>query len=190
MLITHLESRNVRLIPVTESNSDQLHGHLLRSGLELVFTVEAQEERISSLLGTNVTAFLVQQKTDGEIVGCCSLRGPEPAGHMNAAIYTERENLAFGVGAESMTLLINFAFARWDAVRKVYFITTDASTDRFDTELVSLPRELTLRDHGFFRGRYWDFYYYSIQREMWETQVAPFVNRLVAAASAGKGTHR
>ncbi|WP_223830486.1 GNAT family N-acetyltransferase [Nocardiopsis quinghaiensis] len=142
------------------------------------------------MLDKDVTAFLIEQKTDGKVIGCCSLRGPSRAGHMKTAIYTDRDDLHFGVGAESMTLLVNYAFAEWERARKIYFVTTDASIDRFDSELVSMPRELTLKDHGFFRGRYWDFYYYSVRRDTWERHVAPFVNRLVGGARTATGAGR
>lgn len=182
MLIPHLESQKIRLLPIKDSDHENLHGFLLRSGLETTFTLEAHEKWVASILDKNVTAFMIQQKIDGKTVGCCSLTGPTKAGCMNTSIFTDRSEMALGVGADSMILQINYAFAKWENVRKVYCVTTDASIDRFDSELVFMPREMTLKDHGFFRGRYWDFYYYSIQRKTWEEKVAPFVNRLVVGS--------
>jgi len=179
VLIPHLESRKIRLLPITDSDHRNLHGFLLRSGLESTLTLEAHEKSMASLQEKNVTAFMIQQKVDGRTVGCCSLSGPTKAGCVNAAIFTDQSDLALGVGADAMILQINYAFAKWENTRKVYCVTTDASIDRFDSELVFMPREMTLKEHGFFRGRYWDYYYYSIQRKTWEEKVAPFVNRLV-----------
>ncbi len=191
MLIPHLESRKIRLLPIKDSDYENLHGFLLRSGLESTLTLDAHEKAMAAMHDKKVTGFMIQQKIDGKTVGCCSLSGPTKAGCVNTAIFTERSDLALGAGADAMILQINYAFAKWENTRKVYCVTTDASIDRFDSELVFMPREMTLKDHGFFRGRYWDFYYYSIQRQTWEEKVAPFVNRLVAGPRAkARGTVR
>jgi hypothetical protein len=39
-----------------------------------------------------------------------------------------------------MMLLVNYAFAAWPQVRKVYILTTDASRDRVRSRRLTIPR--------------------------------------------------
>lgn len=178
MLIPHLETRTIRFRPYTSADIEETYGLTLRVGLESMPTIDMLEERVESASPGYLTSFMVELRRTGEVVGACSLKGPETAGHMFVAIYTDVGKTSYGVGAEAMTLLVNYAFANWEDVRKVYFVTTDASIERFETALFHMPREATLRDHAYFQGRFWDHYWYAIYREPWVRQVTPYVNRL------------
>ena len=179
MLIAHTESRNLRFRPYTPNDIQDTYELTLTVGLESMPTIDELERRVHSGGPGYRTVFMIELCSTGEVVGYCSLKGPEPAGHMFVAIYTDVERTSYVVGAEAMNLLVNYAFANWEEVRKVYFVTTDASIERFETAIFRIPREATLRDHAYFRGRFWDHYWYAIYRDAWTEHVAPYVNRTI-----------
>ncbi|MGP3912342.1 GNAT family N-acetyltransferase [Nonomuraea sp. 10N515B] len=180
MLSPHVETQRTALRPAGAADGTAVYELLLRLGHHSLPTLD-------TFLGTfdeNVDAlFAIQSRHGGDTVGYGSLHQLDPAGHIQIGIFTDTARARFGVGGEAMMLLVNYAFATWEQVRKVYFLTTDASLDSFGAALANVPREATFPQHSYFAGQLWDIHWYAIYREQWETEGALILDRLVRGPS-------
>ncbi|GII90666.1 GNAT family N-acetyltransferase [Sinosporangium siamense] len=180
MLILHVETPRTALVPADAKDATTLYRLLLKLGLH---SLPPLESFVASFDNDWVDVqFVVRARQSDETVGFASLQGLDPAGHIQAGIFLDQERAGYGVGGEAMMLLMNYAFTRWGELRKVYFMTTDASLARFGAMSRTATREATLPQHMFFRGRLWDVYIYSVRRQMWEEQGAGLLSRLIDGA--------
>lgn len=182
MLTPYVETQRTSLSIADPSDGIALYELLLGLGLHSmpplkVFLEQLAQQDISAL-------FAITLRHTGETVGFGTLHEMDPAGHINIGIFTDTDKARFGLGGEAMMLLVNYAFATWDNVRKVYFVTTDASLDRLGWVGDLIPKEATLPEHMFFRGRLWDVHFYAIYRTMWQQQGADVLARLVQGPGA------
>ncbi|WP_188193694.1 GNAT family N-acetyltransferase [Nonomuraea sp. SYSU D8015] len=176
MLHPHLETVRTRLRPAAEEDVPRLYDVLLRLGLHSLPNPEA----FARQHGQGVDAqFAIELKRNGEIIGFSSLQHLSPAGHIQIGIFTDPELSRLGAGAEAMMLTVNYGFAKWEQVRKVYFSTTEASLPSLGRGMSLIPREAVLPEHLFFQGKLWDVHFYAITRDAWLESGAHIVNRLV-----------
>ncbi|MGW8527481.1 MULTISPECIES: GNAT family N-acetyltransferase [Nocardiopsidaceae] len=178
MLTPHLETPRVRFSPIAPENVTKLYDLLTELGLESLPSRDAFSESYHSVAKRFVDVFEIQLRRTGEVLGFGSIREHDPAGHVKLGIFMRADRLPVGVGAESMMLLVNHAFANWDYLRKVYVLTTDASLGQFGSALLATPREASLPRHVYFQGRLWDLHFYSVSRSAWTANGAPILNRI------------
>ncbi|MEU4835559.1 GNAT family protein [Streptosporangium sp. NPDC023615] len=184
MLIPHLETQRTTLSIADLSDGVILYELLLGLGLHSmpplkVFLEQLKKQNISAL-------FTIKLRQSGETVGFGTLHEMDPAGHIQIGIFTDTDKARYGLGGEAMMLLVNYAFATWENVRKVYFVTTDASIDRLGWVGDLIPREATLPKHMFFQGCLWDVHFYAIYRRIWEEKGADVLTRLVEGPPAAR----
>ncbi|MEU3168260.1 GNAT family protein [Streptosporangium sp. NPDC006930] len=182
MLIPHVETQRTALTIADPSDGVALYELLLGLGLHSmpplkVFVDQLKKQDISAI-------FAIKLRHSGETVGFGTLHEMDPAGHIQVGIFTDTDKARYGLGGEAMMLLVNYAFATWEDIRKVYFVTTDASIDRIGWVGDLIPKEATLPKHMFFRGCLWDVHFYAIYRHMWEKQGADVLTRLVRGPEA------
>lgn len=187
MLTPYLETPRVALRPATQETAPEAYEFMRRTGLEPLTTLDEFQERFPAAAQKDVKVFAIHLRATSDVVGLGSLRDRDPAGHTKAGISMDTEKIPYGVGAEAMMMLVNYAFAAWPDIRRVYIETTDASLDRFKSGLAALRREATLPDHVFFRGRLWDMYYYAITRNVWQRGGAAMLERLVNRGASPPG---
>ncbi|MFJ9555958.1 GNAT family N-acetyltransferase [Nocardiopsis sp. NPDC101807] len=178
MTTPHLETPRVRFRPIDEENVLDLYQLLLKLGIETLPSRDNFESSFRAVDDSEVTVLQIETKKDGEVRGFASIREHSPAGHAKIGIFMDPHGIPVGVGAESMMLLVNYAFARWEDLRKVYALTTDASLMHFGSALFATPREATLPGHVYFRGQLWDLHYYSVSRESWAGTGAKLLTRM------------
>lgn len=69
---------------------------------------------------------------------------------------------------EGILLFVEYLFQNWN-FRKIYAETPEFSASQFSSGAGSLfEEEGRLRQHQYFKGRYWDFIIYALARELWE----------------------
>lgn len=178
MLYPHLATKRTVLRPIGADDCDGVYALLSKLGLQSLPPIRSF--RMTFDRGS-AAMFAVRLRAGGDDVGYATLHHRSPAGHVQTGVFVDTERARFGIGGEVSTLIVNYAFAQWPGLRKVYFLTTDASIEGFGVGLGKSTLEATLPEHLFFRGRHWDLYYYSIDRAGWEASGARFLQRLVPA---------
>jgi hypothetical protein len=184
VLDTHLQTRSVVFTPARPEDGPDLYRGLARTGMRVLPPVDAFSAALDGSPDGDAVVFAIRLRATGEIVGAGSLRDRDPAGHVKVGIYLDVDRTPPGAGAEAMMLLVNYAFAAWPQVRKVYILTTDASRDRFRSAVSRMPLEAVLPGHVYFLGRLWDLYYYAIGRQAWEESGALVLRRFTRPAPA------
>ncbi|MBP2473523.1 RimJ/RimL family protein N-acetyltransferase [Crossiella equi] len=176
MLTAHAQTQRIALRPIEPGDGTAVYELLLRLGLHSLPPLETFLSTYDR--GANAI-FRITARHNGETVGFGSLQHLDPHGHIQVGIFTDPDKARLGIGGEAMMLLVNYAFATWEEVRKIYFLTTDVHLEAFGTTLARVPRELTLPEHVYFAGRLWDLHWYAIYREEWTALNAPVLDRLV-----------
>lgn len=180
MLHPHLETKRIRFIPMRGSeDGEELYHLLTRLGIMSLPHLDAFLEGYGQ---GSEHIFVVESVRTGQNLGYATLQQLNPAGHVQGGVFLDLDEASVGMGIDVSTLLVNYSFASWDHLRKIYFLTTDASTGRFGGGLAGANLEGTMRDHLYFQGRHWDLYYYSLAREEWIGSGAGFLERLLPVA--------
>ncbi|MFI7443479.1 GNAT family N-acetyltransferase [Nonomuraea indica] len=172
----HLETIRTRLRPAGEEDVPRLYDVLARLGLHSLPTPSAFAEQHRQ--GAEAQ-FAIHVRPSDDVIGFSSLQHLNRAGHIQVGIFTDPALSKLGAGAEAMMLTVNYAFATWEHVRKVYFSTTEASLRDLGRGMSLVPREAVIPEHLFFQGRLWDVHFYAITRESWEESGARIVDRMV-----------
>lgn len=189
MLTLHLETPRISFRAMKEENISVLYGLLIKLGLESLPSLDEYARAYSVVTERSLVEMIeIELKKTGEIVGFGSIREHDPAGHVKLGIFTDAEKLPVGVGAEAMMMLVNYSFAKWEYLRKVYAMTTEASLKSFGSALVTSPREALLSDHMYFQGRSWDLHYYSVTRSDWIAHGRPILDRIAGGRRSGRST--
>jgi RimJ/RimL family protein N-acetyltransferase len=184
MLHPHLETIRTRLRPAADEDVPRLYEVLAKLGLH---SLPTPEEFARSYNQGVEAQFAIQVRRSGEVIGFSSLQQLNRAGHIQIGIFTDPGESRFGVGAEAMMLTVNYGFAAWEQVRKIYFSTTEASLPGLGRGISLIPREAVLPEHLFFQGRLWDVHFYAITRQAWLESGAHIVERLVRGVGSRDG---
>lgn len=156
-----------------------LYDLLVKLGLESLPSADDFARDYHLAMEHSVEMIEISLKQTGEVVGFGSIKEHDPAGHVKLGIFMDSDKLPVGVGAEAMMMLVNYSFAKWDYLRKVYAVTTEASLKSFGSALATSPREALLSDHMYFQGRLWDLHYYSVSKSSWIAHGMPILDRIV-----------
>lgn len=175
MLYPYTETQRIVLRPAETADGAEIYHLLLRLGLN---SLPRLDEFVATFDHGAAAIFAIHLRHDNQVVGFGTIQQLDPDGHVQVGIFTDAERAKYGIGGEAMMLLINYAFATWTFVRKVYFLTTEASMGAFGSALATVPREATLPEHVYFAGKLWDLHWYAVYRDGWEEQTARLVSRL------------
>jgi RimJ/RimL family protein N-acetyltransferase len=110
--------------------------------------------------------FVVERSVDGSPVGIVSAYN---ANHRDGYVYlagvSHPSLQGTGLGAEALLLLAEHVFGNW-SFRKAYFESASFNYEQFASGAdVYFDEEARLRDHTFYRGRYWDLVIGSLTRD-------------------------
>ncbi len=110
--------------------------------------------------------FVVERSADGSPVGMVSAYN---ANHRDGYVYlagvSHPDLQGTGLGAEALLLLAHHVFGNW-SFRKAYFESAAFNYEQFASGAdVYFDEEARLKDHTFYRGRYWDLVIGSLTRE-------------------------
>jgi RimJ/RimL family protein N-acetyltransferase len=176
VLTPYVETQRVVLRPAGSSDGEAVYDLLLRLGLH---SLPSMESFLKTFDRNAAAMFAIHLRHNDELIGFGSLQQLDRNGHIQVGIFTDVAKARYGVGGEAMMLLVNYAFATWDHLRKVYFLTTEASLDSFGSALGTIPKEATLPQHSYFAGKLWDLHWYAVYRATWEQIGATVLARLV-----------
>lgn len=179
MLYPHLATKRSVLRPMGPENGPEVYELLLKLGIQ---SLPARDVFLRTFDRGSAAMFSVRLRGGAEDIGYATLHQLSPAGHVQTGVFLDTDKARFGVGGEVSTLIVNYAFAHWPGLRKVYFLTTEASAEGFGVGLRMTTIEATLPGHMYFAGRHWDLSYYSIDRATWEATGALFLARLLPPA--------
>lgn len=166
-IFPHTMSRRVVLKPATDSDHAGFLQTLMRTGIE---SVRPAGTPAVSLARRCDAAFLVTLRGTGDSIGFGTLHGLDPAGHIRCGIYLDPRRSRFGVGAEAVHLLVNYAFAAFN-VSRVLTQTTEASFSAFGLSTEDSRIQGSLPNHLYFRGQLWDLYNGQIERRAWDRYI-------------------
>lgn len=175
-LAAHLETRRARLCPADEDAAPLIYSYLMRLGMH---SLPPLDMFASHFMDQMFAMFTIELTKTGQTIGFAALQDESSAGHIDAGIYTDPDCTPRGVGAEAVTLLVNYAFAASGSIRKVFSRSTEASRDGFGIAFDVGLREATLPEHMFFAGRLWDVHVFSVSREDWIQGGARFLRDLL-----------
>lgn len=113
----------------------------------------------------------------GEVIGNVGVRRDAP-GEVLADVGFELapEQWGHGYATEAARALVDWAFTEWGLQRVHAHCVSENTASARVLERVGMRPEARLREHRFFKGRFWDLSLYGMLREEWE------------AARAGAGT--
>ncbi|WP_121188204.1 GNAT family N-acetyltransferase [Nocardiopsis sp. Huas11] len=189
MLTLHLETPRITFRAMQEESVPELYNLLMKLGLESLPSLDEYTEGYRKVVEDGLVEMIeIELKQTGETVGFGSIREHDPAGHVKLGIFTDSERLPVGVGAEAMMMLVNYSFATWEDLRKVYAMTTEASLKSFSSALATSPREALLSEQMYFQGRAWDLHYFSVTRSSWTAHGRPILDRIVNGKRSGRPT--
>ena len=175
-----LTGRRIRLRPVTDADAEWNFNLILRLGIA---SVPRLDRFASAYANGTVAHFIACDIRSGARVGYSSLHNAGPAGrHVELGVLADPDCAIPAVGAEAFFLTANYAFAS-SPIHKLYIRTTEAGVALFGGTLAAMSRrEGLLREHLFFRGRYWDAYVMAIYRDDWLRLGSPVADRIAAPA--------
>lgn len=180
MLFPYTETRRTLLRPATSADGREDYRIELRLGFNALPTLD---EFMSAYAQHFAAHFAIHCHEEDEVLGFSSLFNLDPAGHIEAGLYTDPARAARGIGAEAALLTVNYAFAMWN-IRKVFFRATSASTASLGGTMAGMARqEAVFPEHIFFQGQLWDVSYFAVYRQQWEKKAAPLIQRLRAGQS-------
>jgi RimJ/RimL family protein N-acetyltransferase/acyl carrier protein len=110
--------------------------------------------------------FIVERSADGTPVGMvCAYNANHRDGFVYLAGVSEPALQGTGLAPEGLVLLADHVFGNW-SFRKIYFESASFNYEQFASGAdVYFREEARLKDHTFYRGRYWDLVIGSLTRE-------------------------
>jgi RimJ/RimL family protein N-acetyltransferase len=171
--------RRIVLRPATDADAEWKFNLILRLGIASV----PRLDRFALGHAETVAAHFIACDHRSKVrVGYSSLHNADPAGrHVELGVLTDPDCAIPAVGAETFFLTANYAFASLP-ICKLYMRTTEASAAEFGGTIAAMSRrEGTLREHLYFRGRYWDLYVTAVYRDDWLRLGKPIADRISGA---------
>ena len=108
---------------------------------------------------------IVRRRTQEPIGHVLAYNANVTARHVSAGVATVPGTHGRGLGMEGTILFLKVLFDTYN-LRKVFFELPEYNLQQFaGARRKYLTFEGTLSDHDYFGGRYWDTYYFSIDRE-------------------------
>jgi hypothetical protein len=179
--VAPLTGRRIKLRPVTDADAEWNFNLILRLGIA---SVPRLDRFASAYADSTAEHFIACEIRSGARVAYSSLHNADPAWrHVELGVLADADCGIPAVGAETFFLTANYAFMSWP-ICKLYIRTTQASGVLGSGTLTAMFRsEGILRDHLFFRGRYWDVFIMAGYRDDWLRRGVPVVRRITARTS-------
>lgn len=114
--------------------------------------------------------FLITERTTGNAVGFVHTYGASPEdGFTHFLLFADEDVRGTGLVVEAAILFGEYLFTFF-ALRKLYAEVYEFNQFSIATlESAGFTREGVLREHLWFRDRYWDMYQYALYRKDWES---------------------
>lgn len=105
----------------------------------------------------------------GEVIGNAGVRRDAPGAPLaDTGFELSPAHWGRGYATEAARALVGWAFDEWGLERvHAHCVAANTASARV-LEKVGMRREALLRDHQFFKGRFWDVLIYGILRDEWE----------------------
>lgn len=117
--------------------------------------------------------YIVQSSQSDERVGLVQAVRPAREGHVYVTTLTSPGEMGSGRIIEALGLLVNYLFINWD-IHHVYAEVPEYNYNMFESGLGRIfDRFGHFPNHDFALGKYWDMSVIGIEREYWQTVLAP-----------------
>lgn len=158
----------------TSRNADEV-----RQFIQMFLDQQRQEPRIKF-------QFAVTLKPSGQLIGNCGVRRDSPEAHEGDIGY-ELDPRFWGQGyaTEAARAVLHFGFTQMNLHRITAWCVADNVGSARVLEKLGMQQEGRLRDHQYFKGRWWDTLSYAILYDEWRAQA----NNHESNASETKGDH-
>ena len=110
----------------------------------------------------------------GEVVGNVGVRretAPEPVADMGFEL--NPRHWGHGYATEAARAMVDWGFGEWGLERIHAHCVSENTASARVLERAGLREEARLRDHQFFKGRFWDLTLYGMLRGEWESARTP-----------------
>lgn len=151
----------------------------VRQFIQMFLDQQRQEPRIKF-------QFAVTLKPSGQLIGNCGVRRDSPEAHEGDIGY-ELDPRFWGQGyaTEAARAVLHFGFTQMNLHRITAWCVADNVGSARVLEKLGMQQEGRLRDHQYFKGRWWDTLSYAILYDEWRAQA----NNHESNASETKGDH-
>lgn len=115
--------------------------------------------------------FALILKSTGQLIGNCGVRRDAPAAHEGDMGYElAPEHWGKGYATEAARAVMRFGFTEMRLHRISAYCVADNVGSAHVLEKLGMRQEGRLREHRYFKGRYWDTLLYAILYEEWRKQ--------------------
>lgn len=115
--------------------------------------------------------FAVTLKSTGELIGNCGVRRDAPEAHEGDMGYElDPKHWGNGYATEAARTVLDFGFVHMNLQRVSAWCIADNVGSAHVLEKLGMQLEQRVRDHQYFKGRWWDTLSYAISREEWQAR--------------------
>lgn len=142
------------------------------------------ETFMSQAMNDVLAHFVATSTSDGRPYGYVVSYMPDfRNGHVHVAAVFDHSAQGKGIGVESLALLVDYLFEGFP-FRKIYSESMQYDSSQFLGPAAErfLHVEGRMKDHHFFRGRYWDQLLLAIYRDDWAANARPLLGVLLGAS--------
>lgn len=170
-----LEGTYARLRPVNQADYGYLYDLSLMPENSARWryrgTSPSPEQFVSDLWNGTLSQFLIELREPRTPVGLTVAYNADLAnGTLYLGVLIDPAFHKKSWPLEGVLLFVDYLFRNWP-LRKVYAEAPEFSALAFASGSQHLfVEEGRLREHQFFQGRYWDYVYFAVTRECWESR--------------------
>jgi RimJ/RimL family protein N-acetyltransferase len=118
--------------------------------------------------------FAITLKSTGQLIGNCGVRRDSPEAHEGDMGYElDPKFWGNGYATEAARTVMHFGFAHMGFQRISAWCVADNVGSAHVLEKLGMRLERRMRDHQYFKGRWWDTLSYGISYDEWRRQVSP-----------------
>lgn len=115
--------------------------------------------------------FAITLKSTGKLIGNCGVRRDSPEAREADMGYELDSNYwGNGYATEAARAVLDFGFSHMKVERVSAWCVTDNIGSARVLEKIGMHIERRMREHQYFKGRWWDTLSYAIRFEEWQTQ--------------------
>lgn len=117
--------------------------------------------------------FAVTLKSTGRLIGNCGVRRASPEAHEADMGYELNPKFwGHGYATEAARTVMHFGFSHMDLQRISAWCVADNVGSARVLEKLGMRLEKRMRDHQYFKGRWWDTLSYAISYDEWRMQAS------------------
>ena len=117
--------------------------------------------------------FAITLKSTGQLIGNCGVRRDSPEAHEGDMGYElDPKFWGNGYATEAARTVMHFGFSHMDLQRISAWCVADNVGSARVLEKLGMRLERQMRDHQYFKGRWWDTLSYAISYDEWRMQAS------------------